>query len=184
MHPSRRISGHHPQHASLRRKPSGQSAESGHSPQGLGSFFEFKMPQILLDDRGHRHAQSRGEVLHRHGLLLFCICQQINQTPGQVFRISRLIKFYRYFFTLCHLAEIREIRASDRHSVCASQMRNTTATRRRGIGHHGDRGTLEEIRQSIFMHVASKLNCRIPRAFLLHGFHISRGLRMVAPADD
>jgi hypothetical protein len=97
------------------------------------------MPQILLDDRGHRHTKSRGEVLYRHRLLLFFIREQINQTSGQVFRISRLIEFNRYFFTLCHLAEIWEIRASDRHSVCASQMRNTTTTRRGRVRHHGKR---------------------------------------------
>jgi hypothetical protein len=64
------------------------------------------MPQILLDDRGHCHSQSRGKILHSHCLLLFFIRQQINQTSGQVFRIARFVKFNRYFFTLRHLAEI------------------------------------------------------------------------------
>jgi hypothetical protein len=94
-----------------------------------------------------------------------------------------LIKLNRYFFPLRHLAEIWKIRAGYRHSVCAGQMRNAAATRRRRVGHDGDRGTLEEIGQPILMHVAGELNRRIPSAFLLHGFHISRGLRMVTSAD-
>jgi hypothetical protein len=97
------------------------------------------MSQILLDDHGHGHAKSCGEVLHRHGLLFFCVRQQINQTSGQVFRVSGLIKLDRYFLTLGHLAEIWKIRAGYRHPVCAGQMCNAATTRRRRIGHDGKR---------------------------------------------
>jgi hypothetical protein len=63
-------------------------------------------------------------------------------------------------------------------------MCNTAATGRRRVGHNRNRGTLEKIRQLILMHVTGELNCGIPRALFLDGFHIACGLRMVAAGDD
>jgi hypothetical protein len=116
------------------------------------------MSQILLDNRGHRHTKSRREVLHRHGLLLTRIHEQMDQTPREVFCVSGLIKLDCHFFTLRHLAEIWKIRAGYGHSVCAGQMRNAATARRRRVRHNGDRGTLEKVWQLIFMHVAGEFN--------------------------
>jgi hypothetical protein len=77
------------------------------------------MAQIFLNDRRHRHPKSRRKILHGHGLLPFRIRQQTNQAPGQVHRISRLVKLNRYFLSVGHLTEILKVRAGNRHSVGA-----------------------------------------------------------------
>ncbi len=142
------------------------------------------MAQVFENDRGHGHAKSRREILHRHGLLPFRVGQKLNQAAGQIQRISSFVKFDRQLFAVGHLAEIRKVGANDGYSVGTSQMCDAAATSRRGIGHDCNRGPLEEMGQIILMHVTCELDRRIPCAFFPHRFHISRGLGMVAAGDN
>jgi len=98
-------------------------------------------------------------------------------------RIAGLEKLDRQFFDIRHLAKIGEIGAQDRNPVGTRQVGNATATSRRRIGHYGDRRALEQVWQLVLMHIAGELDPRIPRAFFLHRFHISRRLRMVAAGN-
>jgi hypothetical protein len=41
----------------------------------LNPLLKLEMPQIFLYDVGHRHAQPRREILHRHRLLLSGVLQ-------------------------------------------------------------------------------------------------------------
>jgi len=108
----------------------------------------------------------------------------LNKAAGQVQRVSRLIEINRQFFSVGHLAEIRKIRRDDWNPVGTSQMCHATATRRRGVGHDGNRGTLEKIGQLILMHVTGELNCRIPCALFFYGFDIAGSLGVVATCND
>lgn len=117
MNPSQRIPGHEPQHERLRGHPSRQPAKPGDLAQGFGSLLEFKMTQIFKDDGRHRHAQSRGKILDRHGLLFLLIRKKGDQAVCQVLRVSGLVKLNRQFFPVSHLAEIGKIRAHDRHPI-------------------------------------------------------------------
>jgi hypothetical protein len=161
-----------------------QSAEPGQPPQGLGSLLQFKMPQIFLHDGGHGHAQRRGEILYRHGLLFFRTRQQINQTACQILGVTGLVKRNRQFFHVRHLTKIRKVRTQNGHAVGTSQVGYAAAPGRGRVGHDGNRSTLKKIGYLIFMHVAGELDCGIARPFFLHGFHIARRLRMVAAGDD
>ncbi len=142
------------------------------------------MAQVFENDRGHRHAKSGREILHRHGLLPFRVGQELNQAAGQIQRISSFVKLDRQLFTVRHLAKIRQVGANDGYSVGTGQMCDTAATGRRRIGHDCNRAPLEEIGQIILMHVAGELYRRIAGAFFPYIFHITRGLGMVAAGDD
>ena len=147
-------------------------------------MLQFKMAQIFLDDGRHRHAKTRREILHCHRLLLSRIGQETNQAARQIFRISGSIKFNRQLFSVSHLTEIGKVRGDDGNPIGAGKMRNAAATRRRGVGHNRNRGTLEKIRQIILVYVTSELDCGIARALFPDGFDITRGLRMVSAGDD
>jgi len=84
--------------------------------------------QIFQNDRRHRHAKSRREILHRHGSLPLRVGQKLNQAAGQIQRISSFVKFDRQLLAFRHLAEIRKVGAYDRNPVCAGQMCDTAAT--------------------------------------------------------
>lgn len=101
------------------------------------------MTQIFLDDGRHRLAQSGGEILYSHGLLLSRVGQQSNQAGGQIFGAPGPIELNRQFLYVGHLAEVGKIRADDGYAVSAGQMRDAAATGGRRIRHHGDRGTLK-----------------------------------------
>ena len=91
--------------------------------------MNLKVPQILLHDIGHRHAQRGRKILRRHALVPFRILQQVLQAVGQTLSISRREEFNGQLFRLRHLAEVPEIRADDRHSVSAGEMSHATASR-------------------------------------------------------
>lgn len=111
MHPSGRITGHQTQQQPFRWSPTWQPAKASYPPEGFGALFQFKMPQIFLNDGGHGHAKGGGEILHRHCLLLFLVVQQTKQAIGQVLRIARPVKLDRQFFDIRHLAKISEVGA-------------------------------------------------------------------------
>jgi hypothetical protein len=75
------------------------------------------MPQIFLDDGGHRHAKTRREILYCHGLLLSRVRQEVNQAASQVFRVSGLVKLNRQLLSVGHLTEIRKVRGDDGNPV-------------------------------------------------------------------
>jgi hypothetical protein len=147
-------------------------------------LLQFKVTQIFLDDGGHRHAKSRREILHRHRLLSSGVRQEANQAVSQVFRVPGLVKLNRQLLAVGHLAKVWKVRTDNRHSVRTGQVGDATATRRRRIRHNRHRGTLEEFRQMILMHVSRELNCGIVCAQFPHQFDIACGLRMVSASDD
>jgi hypothetical protein len=106
-------------------------------PQSFRSLLQFELTEILLHDVGHGHAQRGGKIALRHCLLFFGILQKPDQAAGQICRISRLIELNRQFFSIAHLAEIRQIGADDRHSEGAGKVCHSTAAGRRGIRHYG-----------------------------------------------
>jgi hypothetical protein len=106
--------------------------------QGLGSLLEFEMSQILQDDGWHRHAQSRGKILNRHSVLLFRVRQKGNQAVSQVLGVAWLVKLDCQFFAVRHLTKIGKISAHDRDPVSTCQVRNSTASCGRRIGHDSD----------------------------------------------
>jgi hypothetical protein len=89
-----------------------------------------------LDDHWHGHAQSRREILHCHRFLLCGIRQEIKQAICQVLRLPGLIELDCNIFTIRHLAKIGQIGANDRNSIGACQVRYTTTSRGRRIGHY------------------------------------------------
>jgi hypothetical protein len=149
----------------------------------LNSLLKLEVPQIFLHDVGHGHAQRRGEVLCRHGVLFVRILQQPRQAIRQSFCIPRRIELYRQFFTLCHLPEVRKISTDHRHAKGTRQMRHTAAAGGGRIRHHRDARALEQIRQFVFRNVPSEFNLRIPCILLLDGFHITCRLRMIPPGN-
>lgn len=90
-------------------------------------MLKFEMAQVLLDDRGHRHAQRGGEIVHRHGLLLFRVGKQADQQAGKIFRVTGLVKFHGKVFAVAHLAKVRQVRTQDRYAVGASQVSHSAA---------------------------------------------------------
>jgi hypothetical protein len=72
-------------------------------------LLKLEMPYVLLDHIGHGHAQARGEILHRHPVLLFRVLQEVRQAIGESLRISRGIKLDGEFFALRHLPEVSNI---------------------------------------------------------------------------
>lgn len=129
--PPQRVPGHQTQQQRLRRDPTGQPPEPGDVAQRLHSLLKLEMPYVLLHHVGHGHAQARGEILHRHPVLLFRVLKKVRQAIGQALGISRRIKFDGQFFPLRHLPEIGNIGRDNRHTVGACQVRNAAATRRR-----------------------------------------------------
>jgi len=103
------------------------------------------MTQIFQDNGRHRHAQRCGKILDRHGLLLFLICQKVNQAIRQILRVTRLIELDRELFAISHLAKICQVRAHDRHPISARQMGHSATTGGRRVGHYSHRRTLEKI---------------------------------------
>lgn len=67
------------------------------------------MPYVLLHHIGHGHAQARGEILHRHPVLLFRVLKEVRQAVGESLRISRRIKLNGEFLALRHLPEVGNI---------------------------------------------------------------------------
>jgi len=143
VNPSRRIARHQPQQKSLRWGPGREPAEASHAPQDFGPLVQFEMAEIFLDDGRHRLAQSGGEILHRHGLLLSRIGQQSNHAGGQVFGAAGAIEFNGQLFHVCHLAEVRKIRAHDGNAIGTGKVSDPAATGRRRIRHYGYRGPLK-----------------------------------------
>jgi hypothetical protein len=142
------------------------------------------MAQVFLDDGWHGHAKRSREILHGHGLLLFLIRQKVYQAICQIRRAAGFVEFHRELFPLAHLAKVGKVGAYDRHAVGAGQVSDTAATGRRGIRHYRDRGPLKKTRKLVFMNVPGEFNRRILCVLLLHRFHISRRLWMVAAGDD
>lgn len=87
--------------------------------ESFGALLEFKVAKILQDDSWHRHAQSCGKILNRHGLLLLLIQKEIDQAVREVLRVSRLVELNRQLFPVSHLAKIGKIRADDGYAVGA-----------------------------------------------------------------
>jgi hypothetical protein len=88
------------------------------------------MPQVLEHNGRHGHAQSGGEVLHRHRLLLLGVGEEIDQPLCQVLRAAGFIKLNGQVFAVGHLAEIRQVRAHDRNPVGACQVGHSAASGR------------------------------------------------------
>jgi hypothetical protein len=119
--PAERVPRHQTQQQGFGRDPTGKPAKAGYIPQGLNSLLQFEMPQVLLHNVWHSHAQASGKILHRHLLLLGRILQKIKQAFGQSLRIPRgRIKLDRQFLGLRHLPEVCDVRANNGYSVCAS----------------------------------------------------------------
>jgi len=76
--PAQRIPGKRPQQPGFRGYPAGQPAKPGHVSQGFSALLNLEVQQIFLHDVGHGHAQSGGEVLRGHGMLLLGIFQETN----------------------------------------------------------------------------------------------------------
>ncbi len=151
--------------------------------QGERSLLQFEMPQIFENDIRHRHAKGCGKILLGHRTLLGWISEEADETSGQIRGIAGLVKLNRHPFAVGHLAKILEIGAHDGNAVSASQVRNSAATGRRRVGHHGNRRALKKIRQSILMNIAGEFNSRISRILFLHRLHVTGSLRMVSSAD-
>jgi hypothetical protein len=96
-------------------------------PQSLSAPRQVKVPQILLDDGRHRHAQRSRKILGCHGLLLCQVGKKTNQACSQILRVPRLIKFDCQFFPICHLSKIRQVGAYNRHAISARQVCNPAA---------------------------------------------------------
>jgi hypothetical protein len=97
-------------------------------PQGFGSLLQFEVAQILLHDGRHGHAQRCSEVLRSHFALPLGVCEQLDQAPRKILRISRLIKIEREFLPGCHLPEVGNVRGDDGHTVGAGQVCDTAAS--------------------------------------------------------
>jgi hypothetical protein len=107
--PSQRIPRHQAQQQRLRRDPAWQPAEAGDVAQRLHSLLKLEMPYVLLHHIGHGHAQARGEILHRHPVLLFRVLKEVRHAIGESLSISRGIKLNGEFFALRHLPEVSNI---------------------------------------------------------------------------
>jgi len=59
-----------------------QAAETGDVAQSLDALLNLEVPEILLHDVGHGHAQRGRKILGRHGLLLFRVLQKLHQAIG------------------------------------------------------------------------------------------------------
>jgi hypothetical protein len=151
-------------------------------PQGFGSAREVKMAHVLLDNGRHRHPQSGGKILLRHGLLSCRIGEEPDQAGGQVFGTPGTIELNRQFFTIRHLTEIGKIRADDRHTVGAGEVGNAAAPRRRTVWHDGDGRTLKKIGQSILVDISGELDAGVSRVLFLDGLDIPGCLGMVCSA--
>jgi hypothetical protein len=90
-------------------------------------LLQFKMTQIFLHDNRHRHAKSGREILRRHGLLLFRICQEAYQAGRKVLSIARLVEFDCKFFPFAHFAEVGKVRTEYGNAVGTRQMGNPAA---------------------------------------------------------
>jgi hypothetical protein len=152
--------------------------------QSQASLLQLEMAQILQHDIGHRHAQSRGEILFCHGLLLNRVSQEAGQAGRQINGIARFVKLNCHSFAVGHLAKIFYIRAHDGNAVGAGQMRHSAAAGGGRVRHDGDGGTLKKIRQAIFVHISGEFNIWIRLVLLLHRLDIACSLRMVASAHD
>jgi len=145
--------------------------------------LQLEVAKILLNDIGHGHAKTRGEILRRQGSLLPGVLQQVNHAVRKPLRVSRRIEFDGQLFPLRHLPEVRQISADNRHPISASQMRNTAASRGRRVGHNGDRGTLQQIRQRLLRNIAAELDAVISRALSPDRFRVARGLGMISAGN-
>jgi hypothetical protein len=122
-----RIAGHQSQQQRARRHPAGQAAEFGDLPYGFRSLLKFEMAQVLLNDRGHRHAQRGGEIVHRHGLLLLRVCKQAYEQAGEILRVTGFVKIHGQVFALAHLAKVRQVGTQDGNAVGASKVSHSAA---------------------------------------------------------
>jgi len=68
--------------------------------------LQLELPQILLNDIGHGHAQRGRKILGRHDLQPRLILQQSLKTVCQPLGISRGIEVDSDLFALRHLAEV------------------------------------------------------------------------------
>jgi hypothetical protein len=91
-------------------------------------LLQLKMPQILLHDRWHRHSQRGREILQRHGSQFFRILQKIDQTIRQVLRVAGAVEFHCQILALRHLLEVGQVRAHDRHTESAREVRYPAGT--------------------------------------------------------
>jgi hypothetical protein len=137
------------------------------------------MAQILKNNVRHRHAKSCGKILFGHCLLLGRIHEKANQASGKVFRVAGLVKLDCHALPVRHLAKILKIGAHDRDAVGTSQVSDSAGSRRRGVGHDSDGGTLKKIGQLFLVNIAGKFNSRISRVLFLHPLHVASGVRMV-----
>jgi hypothetical protein len=136
-----------------------------------------------LHDAGHRHSQSGRKILFCHCVQPLGIVQQTNQARRETFRVARLVKFDRQILPLSHLLKIFKISASNWNAVGAGQVGDPAAPSRGGIGHDRHGRSLKQVRQTVFMHIASKLNSGVRGAFLLNRFNIAGNLRMIAACN-
>jgi hypothetical protein len=90
-------------------------------------LLQLEVAKILLHDVGHGHAEGGSEVLGGHLLLLFRILEKSDQAICQVLIIPRLIELDRELLSFRHLAEVWDVGAYDRDTVCAGQVSDSTA---------------------------------------------------------
>lgn len=138
MHPPERTASHQAQQESLGRDPAGKLPEPGDVAQGHASLLQFEMPQVFQHDIGHGHAQSGREILLGHSLLPCRVGKKSNQAIGQIAGVAGLVELNRHPFAVGHLAKILQVRAHNRNSVRAGQVRHTAASRGGGVRHHGN----------------------------------------------
>jgi len=183
VNPAQRLARHQAQQKTFRRYPAGNFAESGDVPQGDTSLLKFEVAQIFQNDVRHRHAQSGRKILLRHSLLSRRIAQEADQAIGQILGIARLIELNGHAFAVRHLAKILEVGAHNGNAIGAGEMSHAAAAGRRRVRHDRNRRTLEQIRQSILMHVAGEIDVRIVGTLAFHRFHIARSLRVVSASN-
>jgi hypothetical protein len=128
--------------------------------------MQLEMAQVFLNDVRHRHAQCRGEILHGQRFLFFRVFQKPNQAIGQVLSIAGLIELDRETFPIRHLAKIRKVGRDNGNAIRASQVGHAATTGRRGVGHYGDGGTLEKVRQIVLVNVSSEFDVGFVHALL------------------
>jgi hypothetical protein len=83
--------------------------------------------QVFQNNIWHGHAQGCGKILLRHGLLFHSVGEEAYQTSREILGVTRFVKLKRHAFAIRHLTEIFQIRAHDRDSIGAGQVRYSAA---------------------------------------------------------
>jgi hypothetical protein len=108
----------------------------------------------------------------------------LEQTICKTLSLAGWIKLNRQLLTGRHLPKVCDVRANDRNPVRTSQVRYSTATGGRGVGHHSDAGTLEQLRQTSLGNIPEEFDPWIASMQTLHRVGVAASLGMIAACDD